>query len=154
MTTSIRAVRSISNRIIAKNIFDSCKLSVLRGYSSATITSRCIHNKETICLFPKLLGNRRINFKIQSRREFSDLAAKDLSFLPEYQAASELKKQGDFSKAIPLYQRAYEILSNSIGPDSPLSIHVAFQLAKSYILSGQHDKAESVLVGTGKNHIK
>jgi tetratricopeptide (TPR) repeat protein len=157
MTTSIRAVRSISKRIIARNVIDtSSKLSIWRGYSSAAITSRPVCDKETVCRFSKTVGNRiRTSFKFQNRRELSSSAASvdsDLSFLPEYQTASELKKQGNFAKAIPQYQRAYEILSNSIGQDSPLSIHVAFQLAKSYILSGQHDKAENILTGTGKNY--
>lgn len=157
MTTSIRAVRSISKRVIARNVIDtSSKLSIWRGYSSAATISRPVYDKVTVCRFLKPTGNRiRTNFKFQSRRELSSSTAhdlaRDLSFLPEYQTASELKKLGDFAKAIPQYQRAYEILSNSIGQDSPLSIHVAFQLAKSYILSGQHDKAENILTGTGKD---
>ena len=167
-----------SNRI--RNLFNriSCTSSILQ---SARRYSQHHH------IGSRSVKSPRGGSNLQSKTHFS-LSA--LSSLPEYKAAIDHDRQGNFSLASPLYQRAHEVersayvtyqmdsllslfyahffatifyvtfqpdhhlpvlisfekvLSSSTGVGSDMSVHVAMQLAKSYIHSAQYNQAEKIL---------
>ena len=80
-----------------------------------------------------------------SNRGISSAVIQQLKVFPEYKSAAEFEALGDFSKALPLYERMHDVLCGAMGAASPVSADLTIHTAKLHIASGQFDKAIRIL---------
>lgn len=68
-----------------------------------------------------------------------------LKMFPEFPSAIDFEASGNYSKALPLYQRMHEVISSAMGTSSPLAMELIFNTALLHKQSGNFDRAIQIM---------
>lgn len=79
-----------------------------------------------------------------------EASVQQLKMFPEYLTAINFEAAGNYTKAIPLYQRMHEVISSTMGTSSPLAMELTFNTALLQKQSGNYDRAIQTINSTIK----
>ena len=91
------------------------------------------------------------SFKAYTTFRQPNASLQQLQMFPEYTTAIEHESTGDYAKAIPLYQRFYEVISSAMGSSSSLAIELTYNAALLQKQSGNYDRAIQTINTSIKN---
>jgi len=80
-----------------------------------------------------------------------EASVQQLKMFPEYTTAIEFETIGNYTKAIPCYQRMHEVISSAMGTSSPLAMELTFNTALLQKQSGNYDRAIQTISSTIKD---
>ncbi len=91
-----------------------------------------------------IVGRMFVHLKQMSTANDNEVT-RNLKMFPEYVSAIEFESVGQNIKALPLFERVYDIAKTAMGISSTMASHTNRKIAENLSIIGNHDKAISVL---------
>jgi hypothetical protein len=91
------------------------------------------------------MNSRSVRIAGNANRRISTAAVAQLRVFPEYAPAAKQESTGNYTQALPLYQRMHEVVATAMGPTSHLAVELTCHQARLLMSNGEFAKAIKML---------